>query len=313
MHILIVRNNYNSQAVEASLLLTTYLNAQGVDTTLTSASDLMGTHPDEDIARIVQGGLDMAVALGGDGTLLRTALQIGYTGIPILGINYGTLGFLTNPCEAGVLEPMAAALAGECIVDKRTNLEIIAVCEGQLDPFQDDEAAKEVAGAFSEQAARDDAAGDIAQDCHRFFALNEVAVTRGSNGRIIEFDLGVSGSTLADMRADGLVVASATGSTAYALSAGGPLVAPGFTGLVAVPIAPHTLHSRAIVTSPSDVVEMDLARNSDGRIATLFVDGEPVELETPLKHLYVRRGNTPTTLLHYKDDGFYPRVAKVFF
>lgn len=298
MHILIVRNNYNSQAVEASLLLTTYLNAQGVETTLTSASDLDGAYPDKDIAAVVQGGLDMAVALGGDGTLLRTALQIAYTGIPILGINYGTLGFLTNPCEAGVLEPMAAALAGECIVDKRTNLEIIAVCEGQADPFLDD---------------ADGAPGEREQACHRFFALNEVAVTRGSNGRIIEFDLGVSGSTLADMRADGLVVASATGSTAYALSAGGPLVAPGFTGLVAVPIAPHTLHSRAIVTSPSDIVEMNLDRNSDGRIATLFVDGEPVELETPLKQLYVRRGHTPTTLLHYKDEGFYPRVAKVFF
>lgn len=310
MHILIVRNNYNSQAVEASLLLTTYLNAQGVDTTLTSASDLDGAYPDKDIAAVVQGGLDMAVALGGDGTLLRTALQIAYTGIPILGINYGTLGFLTNPCEAGVLEPMAAALAGECIVDKRTNLEIIAVCEGQSDPFLDEAAS---AGGPGADATPMPASNEGGLPCHRFFALNEVAVTRGSNGRIIEFDLGVSGSTLADMRADGLVVASATGSTAYALSAGGPLVAPGFTGLVAVPIAPHTLHSRAVVTSPSDVVEMDLGRNSDGRIATLFIDGEPVDLETPLKKLYVRRGHTPTTLLHYKDEGFYPRVAKVFF
>lgn len=310
MHILIVRNNYNSQAVEASLLLTTYLNAQGVDTTLTSASDLDGAYPDKDIAAVVQGGLDMAVALGGDGTLLRTALQIAYTGIPILGINYGTLGFLTNPCEAGVLEPMAAALAGECIVDKRTNLEIIAVCEGQSDPFLDEVAS---AGGPGADATPMPASNEGGLPCHRFFALNEVAVTRGSNGRIIEFDLGVSGSTLADMRADGLVVASATGSTAYALSAGGPLVAPGFTGLVAVPIAPHTLHSRAVVTSPSDVVEMDLGRNSDGRIATLFIDGEPVDLETPLKKLYVRRGHTPTTLLHYKDEGFYPRVAKVFF
>lgn len=310
MHILIVRNNYNSQAVEASLLLTTYLNTQGVDTTLTSASDLDGAYPDKDIAAVVQGGLDMAVALGGDGTLLRTALQIAYTGIPILGINYGTLGFLTNPCEAGVLEPMAAALAGECIVDKRTNLEIIAVCEGQSDPFLDEAAS---AGGPGADAMPMPASNEGGLPCHRFFALNEVAVTRGSNGRIIEFDLGVSGSTLADMRADGLVVASATGSTAYALSAGGPLVAPGFTGLVAVPIAPHTLHSRAVVTSPSDVVEMDLGRNSDGRIATLFIDGEPVDLETPLKKLYVRRGHTPTTLLHYKDEGFYPRVAKVFF
>ena len=133
------------------------------------------------------------------------------------------------------------------------------------------------------------------------------------DGRIIDFGLGVSGSHLANMRGDGLVVASATGSTAYALSAGGPLVAPGFTGLVAVPIAPHTLHSRAVVTAPSDVVEMNLSENQDDRDATLFIDGELVELDRPLRRLYVRRGDVPTTLLRYKDEGFYNHAAKVFF
>ena len=302
MHILIVRNNSNSQAIEASLLLATYLNTQGISYTIADSSELAGADPTAELVDVVEGGVDLGIALGGDGTLLRTARQIGYRGVPILGINYGTLGFLTNVAENGVLEPLAAALAGECQEDPRTNLEIITVCEGEADPFADDGAVGEADEAVAGQ-----------RPCKHYFAMNEVAVTRGANGRIIEFDLGVSGSVLADMRGDGLVVASATGSTAYALSAGGPLVAPGFTGLVAVPIAPHTLHSRAIVTGPSDVVEMNLDRNTEGRDPTLFVDGEPVELETPLKRLYVRRGETPTMLLHYKDEGFYPRAAKVFF
>jgi len=82
---------------------------------------------------------------------------------------------------------------------------------------------------------------------------------------------------------------------------------------VAVPIAPHTLHSRAVVTSPSDVIEMDLSENADGRDATLFIDGELVELDRPLRRLYVRRGSVATTLLRYKDEGFYNHAAKVFF
>ena len=142
-----------------------------------------------------------------------------------------------------------------------------------------------------------------------FFALNELAVTRGANGRIIDFSLGISGAHIADMRGDGLVVATATGSTAYALSAGGPLVAPGFNGLVAVPLAPHTLHSRAIVTAANDVVEMDLSLNRDPREAALFADGELLSFDAPVKRVYVSRGAVPTTLLRYRHDGFYEKRA----
>lgn len=296
MHILIVRNNSNSQAMEASLLLAAYLTTQGIDFTLANSTDLVGAQASPGLRKEDEEGFDMAVALGGDGTLLRCARQIGYAGTPILGINYGTLGFLANPSENGVIEPLAAALAGDCTQQRRTNLDIRVVCEGEADPYADD------AGPADEEP----------DGPRSFFALNEVAVTRGANGRIIGFSLGVSGATLASMRADGLVVASATGSTAYALSAGGPLVAPGFSGLVAVPIAPHTLHSRAIVTDPSDVVEMDLSENAAGRDATLFVDGELVELSRPIKHLYVKRGGD-TVLLRHKDEGFYQHAAKVFF
>lgn len=298
MHVLVIRNNSNPQATEASLLLGAYLGMQGIESSLVDSRDLVGPAEIGEVRRLVEGGIDLAVVLGGDGTILRTARQIGTAGVPILGINFGQLGFLANASDDGVVAIVAAALADECVREKRANLRIDVVCEGEPDPWGDDDEA---------------AAHDVDDPARTFFALNELAVTRGANGRIIDFSLGISGAHIADMRGDGLVVATATGSTAYALSAGGPLVAPGFNGLVAVPLAPHTLHSRAIVTAANDVVEMDLSLNRDPREAALFADGELLSFDAPVKRVYVSRGAVPTTLLRYRHDGFYEHAAKVFF
>ena len=298
MHILIVRNNSNSQAVDASLLLATYLATQGLEYTLVDSSDLSCRCDHEGVNAALAAGVAMTVVLGGDGTILRTARQIGTSGVPILGINFGRLGFLANTSDEGVVAVVAAALAGDVVAEQRTNLRIDVVCAGEVDPWDDDS---------------DAAMADVDDPARSFFALNELAVTRGANGRIIDFGLSISGDHIADMRGDGLVVATATGSTAYALSAGGPLVAPGFNGLVAVPLAPHTLHSRAIVTAANDVVEMDLSLNRDPREATLFADGELLTFDAPVKRVYVARGTAPTTLLRYQREGFYEHAAKVFF
>ena len=298
MRILIVRNNSNSKAVDASLLLATYLATQGADYTLVDSSDLSCRGDHEGLNEALANGVEMAVVLGGDGTILRTARQIGTSGVPILGINFGRLGFLANTSDEGVVAVVAAALAGDVVAEQRTNLRIDVVCEGEPDPWGDDDEA---------------AAHDVDDPARTFFALNELAVTRGAHGRIIDFGLSISGARIAGMLGDGLVVATATGSTAYALSAGGPLVSPGFAGLVAVPLAPHTLHSRAIVTASNDVVEMDLSHNADTREATLFVDGELLEFERPVRRVYVRRGDAPTVLLRYQREGFYEHAARVFF
>ena len=298
MHILIVRNNSNSQAVDASLLLATYLATQGLEYTLVDSSDLSCRCDHEGVNAALAAGVAMTVVLGGDGTILRTARQIGTSGVPILGINFGRLGFLANSSDDGVIAIVSSALAGDVVAEQRTNLRIDVVGAGEVDPWDDDS---------------DAAMADVDDPARSFFALNELAVTRGANGRIIDFGLSISGDHIADMRGDGLVVATATGSTAYALSAGGPLVAPGFNGLVAVPLAPHTLHSRAIVTAANDVVEMDLSLNRDPREATLFADGELLTFDAPVKRVYVARGTAPTTLLRYQREGFYEHAAKVFF
>lgn len=308
MHILIVRNNSNSRAVDASLLLATYLATQGWDYTLVNSSDLTCRCDHDEVNAALAAGVEMAVVLGGDGTILRTARQVGTSGVPILGINFGRLGFLANSSDDGVVGIVASALAGDVVAEQRTNLRIDVVCEGEADPWDEGEDGAFAGGGFGD-------AGLAASDpgARTFFALNELAVTRGANGRVVDFSLGISGAHIADMRGDGLVVATATGSTAYALSAGGPLVAPGFTGLVAVPLAPHTLHSRAIVTAANDVVELDLSKNADTREATLFADGELLTFDAPVRRVYVSRGAAPTVLLRYQREGFYEHAAKVFF
>ena len=120
MHILIVRNNSNSQAVDASLLLATYLATQGLDYTLVDSSDLSCRCDHEELNGALASGVEMAVVLGGDGTILRTARQIGTSGVPVLGINFGRLGFLAYTGDEGVIAVVASALAGDVVAEQRT-------------------------------------------------------------------------------------------------------------------------------------------------------------------------------------------------
>lgn len=294
MHILIVRNNSNSKAIDASLLLVSYLNTQSIPYLILDSSELDINSISRQQAELSDLEPDLAVVLGGDGTILRTARLVSSCEIPILGINFGHLGFLANSSEDGVVKILAAALAGDVVREQRSNLLIDVALEGE--EFDCD------------ATLSDDSPGQ-----RSFFALNELALTRGAMGHIIDFELHIAGVPFADMRGDGIVVATATGSTAYALSAGGPLVAPGFDGLVVVPLAPHSLHSRAVVTSRSDVVEIALCKNPIPREATLFADGELLKFEAPPERICVRRGPIPTVLLRYKQSGFYEHASEVFF
>lgn len=299
MYILIVRNNYNPQAVETSLLLETYLHAQGIKTCCLDTDDLRysaaitASEKIQDISCF-----DMAVVLGGDGTILRTAAQIKYRRIPILGVNFGSLGFMANPNESGVIPAVAAALADELTKEYRTNLFI------EVEYDQDRLSKEELEGI---------AHNGQDEDPHEFFALNELVVARGAQGRIIDFTYSVSDDKIADMRGDGLVIATATGSSAYALSAGGPLTHPSFKGLIIVPVAPHSLHSRAVITDSSDIAEINLNPTSANREASMFIDGELIRTSRPIRRIVVRTGEEPTILLRYQAKPFYSHVSEVFF
>ena len=295
MRVLIVRNNSNHDALDASMLLVAYFTTQSIECAVVDVSEFDDEAKLVELERMARSGLDLAVVLGGDGTILRTAGILGSTQVPLLGINFGHLGFLANDSQGGVIPIVARALAGELVAERRANLRIDVVCEGDPDPFD----------------KPGQACGEPGRES--LFALNEVALTRGAMGRIVEFSLDISDSPIACMRGDGVVVASATGSTAYALSAGGPLVAPSFNGLIVVPLAPHTLRSRAVLTGENDVVCVTLSDEAADREASLFVDGGIVSFGAPVRRIYVRRGEAPTVLLRSQDRGFYTYASEVFF
>lgn len=279
MKILIVPHYRNPEAVESGLLLETWLKRQGFDVVWAPdrSSDKVSPVDIEDV--------ELVISLGGDGTLLRAARIVNYREIPILGLSYGHLGFLTaaSPEETSVLGVVQDALAGEMHVSRR------ATIEGDI-RWMDKEGT----------------------EAHtRVFALNDIAVTRGLND-ILEFDVQVSGYQIDRLRADGFVVSTATGSTGYALSAGGPIVNPDFKGLVCVPVAPHTIQARAFLTSSSDVVEIEMSRERF-REATVTADGQTVGAPGAMTHATIKRGPGDVLLLDYGPESFYNSVSRVFY
>jgi NAD+ kinase len=186
----------------------------------------------------------LLVVLGGDGTLLGMANRITRAGVdvPILGINFGSLGFLTEVTLAEIQEALAAALDGTATIEQR------ALVRGQVSR-----------------------SGTIVDDR---LALNDIVVNRGSLSRIVDMSITIDGQPVTHVRADGLIVTTPTGSTAYNLAAGGPIVHPDVDALVVTPIAPHTLTYRPIVIPGSSEVRITpvVGSSSDELYATF--DGQ---------------------------------------
>ena len=183
--------------------------------------------------------VDLLIVLGGDGTLLSMARAVGDLGTPILGVNLGDLGFLTATTLDEMVPAAEAALAGRMAIDERMLL-----------------------------AARLVRAGATLGE---FAALNDVVITKSAMSRIINLRVAVEGQYATAYRADGLIVSTPTGSTAYCLSAGGPILFPTMDALVLVPIASHTLTNRPIVLPATQRVEVTLMTDQE---VMLTVDGQ---------------------------------------
>jgi NAD+ kinase len=213
---------------------------------------------------------DLIVVLGGDGTLLSIARRTDAR-VPILGVNLGELGFLTEVVEREAMPMLARVVAGRYELDRRMTV-----------------AATLARGRRMLQ---------------RFRALNDVVVNNGARARIVEFAVSVDGLPLASYRADGMIVATPTGSTAYSLSVGGPVVEPTCEALLLSPISPHTLSNRPVVLRPDAVVRITVARREQD--ALLTIDGQE---ETPLAGgdvIEVRRGRSPVALVRSPDRTYY--------
>lgn len=320
MHILIVCNTSNEKAVEARDRIISHRGFKGIDFTTESSIELP-LRPNSPLEGNYQRQglfyphpecgerIDMVVTLGGDGTMLRAARQVGVSGVPILGINFGHLGFLANPVDEDPVTILEAALRGEASKEERMNLTIDLECPISTDTVHtENQDVRELGTTVIPTAL----AETEMMTHQRFFSLNELAITRGAMGRMIDLSIHIDKTHLANMRGDGLVISSATGSTAYALSAGGPLMSPTHQGILITPLASHSLRMRPVVTAQGEAVIIDLLSNEATRAATLFIDGVAVEMKTPVARATITAGIRPTTLLRYRSEGFYSRAAKAF-
>lgn len=192
-------------------------------------------------ARAQFDGTDLIISVGGDGTILRAAQVVVPTATPITGINLGRFGFMTELSVDEALEKLTALLAGEGWMDERYLL------EAELSPV----------GVESESP-------------RRFYALNDAVVARGAAVRLIHIEVSVNGSRLTTYRADGVIAATATGSTGYALAAGGPILYPQAKEFLLVPISPHLGSAYPMVLSPDDTVQL---RPTSTTPAVLSIDG----------------------------------------
>lgn len=220
-----------------------WLAQQGLTVWLASTVDI-GQRP-FDI-----GQTSLLVVLGGDGSMLQTAQLATHYNIPIFGINLGKVGFLSEAEPDEWQEKLGAVLAGQCWLENRLMLHAQLQRHGRV--------------------------------VHAFTALNELVVGRGAQARVVRFQLSVDGDLVTHYTADALIVATPTGSTAYAMAAGGPLLPPQLQNLAVVPVAPHLSFNRALILHETAVIEIKLNMDHeayitpDGRHGIAVQDGDSV-------------------------------------
>ncbi len=221
-------------------------------------------------------GAELVIVLGGDGSLLRAAELARPTGTPLIGVNLGHVGFLAEAEPDGLTETVDHLVAGDYRVEERMTLEVVVSSDGT--------------------------------ELARGWALNEVSVEKAARERVIEVILEVDGRPLSRWGCDGVVCATPTGSTAYAFSAGGPVVWPEVEALLMVPLAAHALFARPIVVSPRSVIAVELVDgrgevgSHEGDHAVMWCDGRR-KIRLPAgARIEVRRGTLPVLLARVHGD-----------
>lgn len=227
--------------------------------------------------------VDVVISLGGDGTLLRAARFLAGAQVPIMGVNLGRLGFLTTCGPNGVAEAVRVLACGEYTVDNRMAL--------RGEALRADNPGEGVRSAGSDGM---------------WHALNEFVMHKGGFARMLTVRATVNGELLGVYTADGIVVASPTGSTAYSLSAGGPLISPALDSIIITPVSAHTLAIRPIVVPPDVEVVLEAIDGPDEVLVT--VDGQAGAQFGRGDRLLVRRASRPVCIVRLPGGSFFDRL-----
>jgi NAD+ kinase len=238
----------------------------------TSDLSLLGTEVDP-------ADVELTIVLGGDGTILAAAELTRGSSAPLLGINHGHVGFLAESEKDDLAWTVAQALAGEYDVEERLALDVVVQRDGT--------------------------------EVYRSFALNEATLEKASRARMIEVALEVDGRPISAFGADGVVMATPTGSTAYSFSAGGPVVWPGVEALLMVPLSAHALFARPLVVGPDSVMAVELLERSAAN-AVLWCDGRRSVDITPGSRVQASKSLEPIRLARLHPGPFTDRLVNKF-
>lgn len=270
-NIALVGRQTDVRVAEPMRVLANYLTKAGIKVTAAEALTL-----DLPVTRVAEEQLcddaDLVIAIGGDGTMLYASRLARIRGTPILGVNRGRLGFLADITPDEMIASVEQVLAGKYIKDSRLLL----------------------------KARLSTAAGVEVVE----YGLNDVVVQRRGSGGMVDFSTSVAGQYVNTHSGDGLICATPTGSTAYALSCGGPIIEPQLDAVALVPICPHTLTDRPIVIPASREIEIVLLKRDDSR-AEITVDGGHIGTLGPGDTLTVAAASQRVTLLHPPGHDFY--------
>jgi NAD+ kinase len=272
--IAIIGNTRDARVVETLQVLAAHLCNRGRHVLVDEATsvDYRGVSverlPESQLCTTAQ----LLVAVGGDGSMLHAARLAAPIGIPVLGINRGRLGFLADIGPAELKTRVDEILAGHYVSDQRAMLQATLISPGVPD-----------------------------RQCR---GLNDVVLQKWQTGRILDFETYIDGRYVNTHGGDGLVIATATGSTAYALSCGGPILYPGLDAVVLAPICPHTLSDRPIVVRSSSLIEVRLLDRPDAN-AQVTCDGASLGALSQGDRLIVQPAAAHVTLLHPSDHDYY--------
>lgn len=275
----IISRRDNQEIVDSLLILTAWLQQQPQLTIVLdeAVSSLLGTHPFQVCSRIQMGDLcQLVIVVGGDGSMLKAASLLAEQGLPVVGINRGRLGFLTDILPEEIELRLAPILAGEYKLESRFLLDVC--CPGSD-------------------------SGEIS-DVMLGSAMNDVVLHPGTAAQMIEFELYIDGQFVYNQASDGLIVATPTGSTAYSMSAGGPIMHPKLDALVLVPMYPHSLSSRPIVVDSDSVITIVIG-DRQNVTPQISCDGTVVYTTTAGERISIRRKDKQLKLLHPLDYDYY--------